>query len=625
MRRGLPLVKQVPRRHGLWRNLMAQKATSSARFFAILFVLLVALPVAAVAQAAPQQPPRKPLEVLAVVNGQQVTRQQIANECMRRFGEDVLESIVNKMLVLEQCQRNGIQITEQDVNDDIVEKAKKFGMSGERYVQLICSRRQITVDRLKNDIIWNELALRRLAAAHTQVSEAEIQQRLEFEFGQKIQVRQITVDVESKARELFAAVSANPEDFGKLAKDHSIDPNSASVRGLLPPIRRNSGLPEFEDVAFGLEPGQVSDVFSLGNTFVILKCERIFPAMELTGEQLAEAKERVREGLSKEKLAESATKMFKKMQQSVELVNVMNDPERSKQMPGVAAIINGKQILKNQVGEECITRFGTNMLETEINRVMLMQALEDNGIQVTQDDVNREIDRAASSLGYVKEDGSVDMARWLAFVTSDEPDKIDFYIEDQVWPTVALKMLVEDGVTITEEDLKKGFEANFGPRVEVLAIVANDHRHALKVWNMASGNPQAEFFGQLANQFSVEPASKANFGEVPPIQRHGGRPELEAEAFSLEPGEISKVVQVGDNWITMYCLGRTQPRVTDFEAVRGELNDNIREKKLRLAMGKRFQAMREDAQIDNFLAGTSQTGKAAVRAVKHAESGSALR
>jgi parvulin-like peptidyl-prolyl isomerase len=601
---------------------MAQKANRSAQFFAVLFAFSIVAPVLAVAQNAPQQPTGKPLEVLAVVNGQQITRQQIANECMRRFGEDVLESIVNKMLVLEQCQRNGIQITEQDVNDDIVQKAKKFGMSGERYVQLICSRRNITASRLKNDIIWNELALRRLAQKHTQVSPDEIQQRLEFEFGEKIQVRQITVDAESKAKELHAAVLANPDDFGRLAKDHSIDPNSASVRGLLPPIRRNAGLPEFENVAFSLQQGQISDIFPLGNTFVILKCERIFPAMELTGEQLEAAEKRIQETLGKEKLADAATDLFKQMQESAELVNVMNDPERSKQMPGVAAIVNGQQILKNQVGEECIARFGTNMLDTEINRVMLMQSLEANGMQVTQEDVNYEIDRAATSLGYVNEDGEVDMARWLAFVTSNEPDKIDFYIEDQVWPTVALKKLVQAGVEVTDEDLQKGFEANFGPRVEVLAIVANDHRHALKVWNMASANPEATYFGQLANQFSVEPASKANFGEVPPIQKHGGRPELEAEAFSLDVGEISKVVQVGENWIIMYCLGRTQPRVTEFEAVRDELDANIREKKLRLAMGKRFQSMREDAQIDNFLAGTSQTGKAAVRAARQTHTAS---
>ena len=69
----------------------------------------------------------------------------------------------------------------------------------------------------------------------------------------------------------------------------------------------------------------------------------------------------------------------------------------------------------------------------------------------------------------------------------------------------------------------------------------------------------------------------------------------------------------------MYCLGRTQPRVTDFDAVRDELAESIREKKMRLAMGKRFQALRADAQIDNFMAGTSQTGKAAVRAARRSE------
>ena len=58
---------------------------------------------------------------------------------------------------------------------------------------------------------------------------------------------------------------------------------------------------------------------------------------------------------------------------------------------------------------------------------------------------------------------------------------------------------------------------------------------------MASANPTKEYFAQLAHQYSVEPASKNNYGEVPPIQRHGGRPELEAEAFSLQADKLSKV------------------------------------------------------------------------------------
>ncbi len=51
------------------------------------------------------------------------------------------------------------------------------------------------------------------------------------------------------------------------------------------------------------------------------------------------------------------------------------------------------------------------------------------------------------------------------------------------------------------EDMDKGFEANFGPRVEVLVVVNNDHRTALKVWNLASANPTAEYFGKLRVHF----------------------------------------------------------------------------------------------------------------------------
>ncbi len=137
------------------------------------------------AQPNPPQQNQQQIQTLAVVNGQPITRQQIANECMRRFGEDVLESIIKKYLVLDQCRKNGIVITEKDVNDDIVAKAKKFGWSADRYIQTICNGKNISVDRLKNDVIWHELAIRRLASQNMQVTPEELAERMEFEFGAK--------------------------------------------------------------------------------------------------------------------------------------------------------------------------------------------------------------------------------------------------------------------------------------------------------------------------------------------------------------------------------------------------------------------------------------------------------
>ncbi len=331
---------------------------------------------------------------------------------------------------------------------------------------------------------------------------------------------------------------------------------------------------------------------------------------------------RVVEEITRTKLTEAARGLFERMRNEAQIVNVMNDPQLSQQMPGVAATVNGTRVLKNRVGEESITRFGTSMVETEITRTILLQALKESGIQVEKSDMDAEIARAAEAIGNLNKDGSVDVDQWLAYVTNNDLSKVDFYIEDEVWPTVALKKLVESEVEVTQEDMNKGFEANYGPRVEVLGIIANNHRDALKVWNLASANPTADFFGKLANQYSVDPASQNNFGVVPPIQKHGGRPELEKEAFGLKSGELSKVIQVGENWVILFCLGRTDPVVQDFDAVKDELYKNILEKKMRLAMRERILQLREDAQINNFLTGTSQPGRAAVRSARQMETGS---
>ncbi len=597
-----------------------------------LAVLLFASPLVAQTQQAPQQQSPIPnqnqnrqIQTLATVNGEAITRQEVSQQCMRRFGKEVLESIVNKMMVFNECKRQGIVITEQDVNDDIVKSAKAFGMSGERYVKLICSRRNITEDRLKNEIVWNELALRRLAESQIKVSPEELNERMEFEFGPKVQVREISVGSQEKAEQILQAVQNDPASFERLAKQHSVNPNSAAMGGLLPPIRRNSGLPEFESIAFGLQPGQISNVFQIEDKFLIIKCVRVNPEVELSNEQMSLAHERLIDEITNDKLRDAAADLFIKMQSNAQIVNVMNDKKLSQEMPGVAAVVNGVKILKNQVGEECIVRFGSMVLETLVNNQLLNQSLTQAGLEVSPEDINGEIQRAAESLGHLNPDGTVNIDEWLSFVTANDPTKIDFYIEDEVWPTVALQKLVEDRVNVTQEDMQKGFQANYGPRVEALVIVSTDNRQALKVWNMASANPSKEYFGQLANQYSVEPASKSNFGQVPPIAKFGGRPELEAEAFSLEPGDISKVVQVGEYWVIMYCLGRTSPTVTEIETVKEELYQNILHKKMQLEMDEFFQRLREDSQIDNFLTGTSQPGRAFIEQARAAqqESGAA--
>jgi parvulin-like peptidyl-prolyl isomerase len=92
---------------------------------------------------------------------------------------------------------------------------------------------------------------------------------------------------------------------------------------------------------------------------------------------------------------------------------------------------------------------------------------------------------------------------------------------------------------------------------------------------------------------------------VPPIGRHGGQPQIEEVAFNLQDGEISGVTQVADKWVILLCEGRTVRMDIDLESVREELYRDIHEKKLRIAMGQKFEEINSQARVDNYLAGTS--------------------
>lgn len=541
--------------------------------------------------AGPAQQPK--LNIVALVNGEEISRNDLGRQCLWHFGEEVLESVVNRQLIEQHCQEKSIQVTEGDVQAEIHRVAKNFGLPVDQWLKLLENDRQIGPRQYAQEIIWPKLALERLAAPALQVSPQELQEAFELQFGPAVQCRIIVNTDRTKAQQAHAAAVANPDDFGNLAKQFSEDA-SASSKGLIQPIRKHMGDEVIERAAFALQPNQISEPLAVGNQFVILKCERHYPAQNVNFEAV---RERLAQAIRERKLGDEANKLLVQLQEKAQVQNTFNDKQLQEQNPGVAAIVNGRNITMRELAEACIDRHGAEVLQGAIDRKLLEQACRSKNLQVTQEDINNEIARAAKSMGK-------DVDTWLAEL-KEQGVEMDLYVHDTVWPTAALKKLVGSEVEVTDEDLQKGYEANYGPRVRCLAIVLNNQRQAQDVWEMARANPSKEYFGELAAQYSIEAGSKGLKGEVPPIQKHGGQPNLEKEAFSLKTGELSGLVHIGDNWILLHCLGRTTPTPVNFEDVRQEIFTDLLEKKQRIAMAKTFSGMQEIAKIDNFLENTS--------------------
>ena len=231
----------------------------------------VVLPASLVAQEATSS-------IVAVVNADPITRQALADAAVARFGSDTLDNMINRHLILQECTHNGINVTKEEVNAEIHRLAGKFGLTTESYLRLLEEERDISPNQYSREIIWPMLALRRLVADKVQVTPDEFNRAFIAQFGEAVKCRLIMVEERSKAESLYQQAVANPSQFARLAKQSSEDESSASVGGLIPPIRRYNGDSRLEEAAFGLKDGEVSEILALGDQWIILQAVRRIPA-----------------------------------------------------------------------------------------------------------------------------------------------------------------------------------------------------------------------------------------------------------------------------------------------------------------------------------------------------------
>lgn len=547
--------------------------------------------------------PRTPLKVVAQVNNDRISRIELGNKCLNRHGREVLDTLINRYLIVTACQRHNVTITDKEVAEEIEGISEKFGVPKQQWLELLKDERGISPKQYASDIIWPTLALRRLAGERLKVTDAELRTAYETQYGPAVQVRMIVVKDEKLANEIHAKVMTDSSEFPRMAVRHSVDPNSAPSGGLVPPIRLHVGYEKIEHHAFALKPGQISPVFAIGEKepqYVLLRCEKLIDPRPVPFERVREA---LVQGIRERKLKSSADDVFTELKQQSRIIDILANPQLGTQYPGVAAIINEQQISTDELAEECIARYGKDVLQTLINRKLVEQQLAEQKIEITQIDMDDELGRVAKSVGY-EENGVPQIQQWLEQVQKEQNVTLEFYLDEVIWPTVALRKLALPKVKVTDEDMEKSYEANFGERVQCRAIVLGNQRRAREVWEKARDNLSQPYFEDLSAEYSSDPGVKALRGEIRPIHKHSGQPLLEKEAFRLRAGEISSVIQINNRYVILYCVGRTKPVTVNFADVKEELYKDVFEKKLRVAMTEEFERIQAVSRIDNFLAGT---------------------
>ena len=148
--------------------------------------------------------PVNPTDPIGIMNNEVITRQQLADECVARKGEEILETLIARELIHAGCAGcPAVSATAAEIDQEIDNVAMRVGgISREAWLRTLDKERGISPVQYARDIIFPALALRKLAAQRVQVTPQDVKDAFEAQYGDKLRCRMIMVDKIQTAKEI---------------------------------------------------------------------------------------------------------------------------------------------------------------------------------------------------------------------------------------------------------------------------------------------------------------------------------------------------------------------------------------------------------------------------------------
>jgi len=201
---------------------------------------------------------QQPQARAANVNGEDISVAELRRELEIRFGPDVLRDLVHQKLILQEAKKQSV------ASDPKLLESRLKEMTAQPQVQAMLKSGEVSEADLRRNLSTlvplDQLVQKEIDLA----AEADYlkQHREELE---SIEVEHILLADLGSAEKVRALATAPKADFAALAKQHSLDQESAQRGGKLGVLHRSELDPEVAQVLFELETGKISEPLEGGN------------------------------------------------------------------------------------------------------------------------------------------------------------------------------------------------------------------------------------------------------------------------------------------------------------------------------------------------------------------------
>ena len=227
--------------------------------------------------------------IVAVVNNQKITRQELYSLLVDAYGEDALDVLIRRTLIFQEAEKKGVSITDSEVNQrlEIVVDAEINALMRQYRIKEIADLEKelakigTNVELLKDKLLKKmrkqaeiELLAEKVMIKTITITEEELRDVYEQEYGEKIEASQIVLKTRSDADDVLKKLKSGA-DFGTIAKNLSIDRVTALKGGKMQPFSPKDSLGV--QIAH-LKIGEISDIIKTDYGYHIIKITGRKPA-----------------------------------------------------------------------------------------------------------------------------------------------------------------------------------------------------------------------------------------------------------------------------------------------------------------------------------------------------------
>jgi peptidyl-prolyl cis-trans isomerase D len=337
-----------------------------------------------------------------------------------------------------------------------------------------------------------------------------------------------------KADALFARLQKG-EDFTRLANENTDDPSGKGNGGQLPPFGRGQMVPEFEQAAFNMKPGEIRGPIKTQFGFHIIKLIAKTPAHARPFE---EVKDQIQADLAEARAQADTDRMARELAPKLKGMNSASDEELRKLQDDVVTFNETPWIAKG----DPVPGIGANQRFTDEAWTVKVGQISSTPVATGRGPV------------FVKP-------------SEERPAGVPPFAE------------IKARLAMDYQAQRRDEEA-----VSKLQPVAQE---------VSSGTPLAK----IAARYDTEAKTTPDFGPGGPVPDIGSAPDLSAKVFATARGQVGPPVAVTGGFVIFRVVNRTTADPTAFETQKAEILDTLRIREADRLLRAELSRMRVERKI----------------------------